>query len=89
MESTIGSTVGSNAGFGFPAIHGGLERWTRLLAHARSAFQAIAARHAQARKARATVDELSCLSARQLADIGLTRADVDFMDARNGRSLFL
>lgn len=84
MESSIGST-----GFGFPAIHGGLERWTRLMEFARNALQAMAARHAEARKARATVEELSRLSARQLADIGLTRADVDFMDARNERSFFL
>ena len=65
----------------YQAPGGTLALWAQLLETAGRYFLGVVARHAEARKARATLHELQSLGARQLADIGLTRADVDFMTA--------
>lgn len=66
---------------GSPAPEGALAPWARLLEGAGRFILYVVARHAQARRTRRTLYELKSLSPRQLADIGLTRADVDLMTA--------
>src|SRR6187549_427177 len=84
-EKVMESSIGSRMGFGFPAVHGGLERWTQVIGQVTRAIRKASARLEENRRNRETAAELSRLGARELADIGLTRADVDFMDVRNGR----
>ena len=71
----------------YQAPGGTLAPWAQLLETAGRYFLGVVARHAQARKARATLHELQSLGARQLADIGLTRADVDFSSYSVARAL--
>lgn len=56
-----------------------LAPWARMLETAARALLRVVEAHAEARRARATSVELGRLSDRELADIGLTRADVDLM----------
>lgn len=74
MESTAGRFPMT-----YPAPQGALAPWALLLERAGRLILAVVAKHAQARKARATLRELQSLNARQLEDIGLTRADIDLM----------
>jgi uncharacterized protein YjiS (DUF1127 family) len=58
-----------------------LAPWARLLEQAGRIILRVLQWHAQARRKQATLNELGSLSERALADIGLTRADLDLMGA--------
>jgi uncharacterized protein YjiS (DUF1127 family) len=64
-----------------PAVQVGapLAPWARMLETAARAILRVVEAHAEARQTRGTAAELSRLSDRELADIGLTRGDVDLM----------
>jgi len=53
--------------------------WARLLENAARFVLRIVENHSRAQSAKATRDALQRLSPRELADIGLTRADVDLL----------
>jgi len=74
MDSTAGRFP-----IAYPAPQGALAPWAQLLERAGRFILGVVARHAEARRARATLRELQSLNARQLEDIGLTRADIDLM----------
>ena len=56
-----------------------LAPWARLLERTARAILRVVEAHAASRRARGTLAELGRLSDRELADIGLTRADLDLM----------
>ena len=56
-----------------------LAPWARLLESMARAVLRVVEAHAASRRARGTLAELARLSDRELADIGLTRADLDLM----------
>lgn len=64
-----------------PAVPVGthLAPWARMLETAARALLRFVEAHAEARRTRATATELGRLSDHELADIGLTRGDVDLM----------
>jgi uncharacterized protein YjiS (DUF1127 family) len=56
-----------------------LAPWAQLLERAGRMILRVVAAHAASRQARGTLQELYRLNDRELADIGLTRADLDLM----------
>ena len=56
-----------------------LAPWAQLLERAGRLILRIVEAHAASRRARGTLAELRRLNDRELADIGLTRADLDLM----------
>ena len=63
--------------------------WARWLERAATLTLRLVAKHSEARRAKATLEALERLGPRELADIGLSRADVDLIAATAPRSVRL